>query len=362
MGKITRRGALAASAAIAVALGGAVGASADVDGSPIDIDHDPENVERLTGPAIYRFADEDRVGTALQAARLTNLPWGNTAIIATSEDFSDALAAAPLADLIDAPVLLNKSSSALRGDVLNYLKDNGFDEVILVGGTDVFGNSVRTQIETAGLTVDRVEGANRFQTALQLAERAVAQGGEAYETTNVFLADGRNFPDALAAGAAAAENDGVVLLTNGSDRIDAYTYQALTAGSFQTHESIIAIGGPAAAAAEAGYQGDPIEVNHEVIGENRYETATLTAEEYVGDAANFVVASGENYPDAVVGGAYAANVDGALLLTKQDSLTNVTADYLESIRLDVDNVFVFGGPASVAPSVSVEIDNLDWRY
>ena len=95
---------------------------------------------------------------------------------------------------------------------------------------------------------------------------------------------------------------------------------------------------------------------------NRYETAALVADEYIGDAVNFVIASGENYPDAVVGGAYAANVDGALLLTKQDSLTNVTADYLEGIRLDVDNVFVFGGPDSVAPSVSVEIADLDWQY
>ena len=35
---------------------------------------------------------------------------------------------------------------------------------------------------------------------------------------NVYLATGTNFPDAMAAGAAAADNDGIVLLTNGSPR------------------------------------------------------------------------------------------------------------------------------------------------
>lgn len=366
MGKLTRRSVLAASAAVAVALGGAVGASANIDGSPIDIDGPPD-VVTSGNPSIYRFAGPDRVSTALQAAMRTSIVatpsgWGDTVIIATSDDFADALAAGTLADVLDAPVLLNPTGNSLRSDVRAYVNAN-FDNVILVGGTGVFGDSVRTSLEAAGHDVERIGGPNRYQTALQLGLQTVARADAGtYDNVNVFLADGHNFPDALAAGAAAAENDGVVLLTIGWDRIDATTYGALTIGGLQDHESIIAVGGPAAAAAASGYQGDPIEVDHSVVGSNRYDTAVELADRFVGDAVNFVIASGENFPDGVVGGAYAGNVDGALLLTQQDRLTDVTGDYLESIRLEVENVFVFGGPGSVSPAVSRAIAELDWRY
>jgi len=361
MGKIARRSTAAGALVLAGALAFSTAAAANIDGSPINVDGDPDTVTQPGDPDVWRFADADRVGTALQAAQRTELPWGDTVIIANSSVFADALAAAPLADALDAPVLLNAPGNSLRGDVLNYAT-SAFSNVILVGGTDVFGNAVRTALEDEGVSVDRVEGANRYQTAVQLAGAAIDAAG--YEdNVNIFLADGLNFPDALAAGAAAAENSGVVLLTQGDDRIDAVTYGAITENSFALpHESIIAVGGPAAAAAASGHQGDPIEVNHSHIGDNRYETAVQVAEEYLSDATNFVVASGQHFADAVVGGAYAANVDGALLLTRPQNLTHATADHLESIRLDVENVFVFGGPDSVQPHVSQQIADLDWQY
>lgn len=369
MGKLTRRGSIIGTAALAGALAFSTAAMANVDGDPINIDGDQE-VEQAFGPNIWRFADEDRIGTAVQAAERTNNVWGDTVIIANSEVYADALAAGPLADAIDAPVLLNTPGNSVNQQVSDYLssEENGVSRVILVGGTDVFGNGVVNQLEDGGLTVERASGINRYQTAVELAGQALDEG-EYEDNPNIFFASGEDFPDALSAGAAASASNGIVLLTKGDAGLDAYTFAAVTGTvpsydgpDLDIHESLITVGGPAAAGTAEGWNGTPVEADFNHVGDDRYDTAVEVAEEYVGDAANFVVTSGQNFPDAVVGGAYAANVDGALLLTREEALTNASADYLESIRLDVENVFVFGGPDSVAPAVSDQINELDWSY
>src|SRR5699024_5161837 len=101
---------------------------------------------------IYRFADKDRVGTALDAANRTKADgggdyWGDTVILASSQVYADALAATPLADVEDAPILLNQEGSKLDPRVANYI-DGGadhqtVDNVILAGGTSVFSNDIK---------------------------------------------------------------------------------------------------------------------------------------------------------------------------------------------------------------------------
>lgn len=374
MGKITRRGAAAGAFALAGALvfsGSAF--AADTDGGPVDIDGTPYVQTGINDPNIWRFADDDRVSTAIQAAERTKGTWGKTAIIANSEVFADALAATPLADVKDAPVLLSKPGGEVDARVISYLKANNFRHVTLVGGSDVFGASAKEQLQDEGLTVIRAEGANRYQTAIELADRAIraAKDANAYKNVNVFLADGLNFPDALAAGAAAAANDGVVLLTKGGDGLDSKTFEYISENKFPfyEHASTVAVGGPAAAAAAEGYNGDPIEVNDNVVGSDRYETAVLLAGNYVAGAKNAVIASGQNFPDGVVAGAYASNVDGPLLLTKEGNLTKVTKEYLEDNRNDfngtgkrVGNIFVFGGLNSVSKNVTTQLAGLEWNW
>lgn len=367
MGKFTRRSgaALLAGAMVLTPLA----ANADDDSQPI-IDGTPE-ISVPDGPDIYRFAGPDRVTTSVEAAERTSGIWGDTAIIANTDVFADALAAAPLADVIDAPVLLSKPGNSISSATLAYASAN-FSKVILVGGRDVFGEGAVSQLQTAGLTVERVQGANRYQTAVELAAEAIYWDEEGVlDNPNIFLADGTNFPDALAAGAAAANHSGVVLLTKGSAGLDSYTFAAITGNMegvdydpIANHADIIAVGGPAAAGAAAGWLADPVETDQDVIGANRYETSVLAAKAFepAGGYENYVIASGQNFPDAVVGGAYAGNVDGPLLLTQENNLPNVVADFLSDPfrRESVERVMVFGGQNSVSPSVSLEVSLLPW--
>lgn len=391
MGKLTLRGAVAGVAAVATALSMmATSALANTTGDPIDIDGAPD-VYTSSEPHIYRFAAADRVGTAVQAALRTNADhWGNTVIIANTEVFADALAATPLADVLDAPVLLNNPGNSLSGQVAGFLEQRPqFTNAIVLGGTDVFGaGMVNGLVGTGEITnVNRIAGTNRYQTAIELAVATLAADQLLDEpeidlqNANIFMADGTNFPDALAAGAAAAEHNGVVLLTRGATGLDSQTFSAITLGNygqqlgqlwqdFADNSSVITVGGPAAAGTEAGWQSDPVEADLDIIGSDRYDTAVKLAEEFFdfadiytsGDPGYITFASGEKFADGVVAGAYAANADGPLLLTRHASLSQANKPYLEGLRLQISKVFVFGGPDSIAPVVSQQIADLNWRY
>lgn len=365
-------------------------ALANTTGDPIDIDGAPD-VVTSSAPHIYRFAAADRVGTAVQAALRTDADhWGDTVIIANTEVFADALAATPLADVLDAPVLLNNPGNSLSGQVASFLQQRPqFTNAIVLGGTDVFGaGMVNGLVGTGSINnVNRIAGTNRYQTAIELAVATLAADQLLEEpeidlqNANIFMADGTNFPDALAAGAAAAQHDGVVLLTRGATGLDSQTFSAITLGNygqqlgqlwqeFADNSSVITVGGPAAAGTEAGWQSDPVEADLEIIGADRYETAVKLAEEFFdfadiytsGRPGYITFASGEKFADGVVAGAYAANADGPLLLTRQNSLSQVNKPYLEGLRLQISKVFVFGGPDSIAPVVSQQIADLNWRY
>ena len=66
--------------------------------------------------------------------------------------------------------------------------------VTIVGGTSVVSSAVLEELaDIAGTIPTRLAGANRYETALAVAE---ANGNSG----TVILATGENFPDALAAG------------------------------------------------------------------------------------------------------------------------------------------------------------------
>lgn len=379
MGKITRRGVSLGAVALTGALAFSGTAFAGVtDPEPVDPDGPTWVTTGVNDPRIWRIADSDRVSTSIQAAKRLPNRWGNVAIIASSEVYADALAATPYADIVNAPILLSAPGENIDPRVMAYLKSANFDRVVLAGGTSVFGHAAEAELAAvSGVNeVWRANGANRYETAIKLADRALAaaHAEKAYDDVNVFLADGHNFPDALAAGAAAAANNGVVLLTVGATGLDKKTFEYITDNkfSFYDHNSTIAVGGPAAAAAAKGWAGnesDTIEVDDAVIGADRYETAVMLAESYVSEGRNAAVASGENFPDGVVAGAFASNVDGPLLLTKEGSLTKVTKKYFEDNRNKYNglghvrgNIFVFGGVNSVSNLVTDQLAKISWTY
>lgn len=271
-------------------------------------------------------------------------------IVVRNDEYPDALAVTPWAAITNAPVLVNPSDKLdLRvAAEITRLAALGYDEVevTMVGGTNALSTAVRTSIEEiVGDNVWRLSGVDRYDTAAQIAWE-VAYWLESGIEANVYLTVGNNFPDAMAAGAAAAANNGVVLLTKG-ESIEGYTWEVLDAlWKWDAWEwEVIPVGGPAHRAAIK----EEINFDQYFDGKDRYETAALLAAGTwaTADWKSAVIVSGRTFADAIVGSAFAANpLNGPLLLAKPEGLPKVTADYLKANVDWLDGIYVLGTPAA----------------
>lgn len=199
---------------------------------------------------VIRRAGSNRFETAAELALLAYPDGADTVLLATGDDFADALAAAPLAAVEEAPILL-ASAARLPTATAEALVELGATEVIVLGGAAVIGDDVELLLGTAGYDVSRVAGADRNATAASLARAAHPDGA-----TVALLTTGTDFPDALAAAPLAAQRGGPILLTGASSVPDATTSTLEQLGV----EEVVLIGGTAVigdavddALAEAGY-------------------------------------------------------------------------------------------------------------
>ncbi|MFP3338865.1 cell wall-binding repeat-containing protein, partial [Micrococcus sp. SIMBA_131] len=111
-------------------------------------------------------------------------------VLATGEDFPDALAAAPLAYYYNAPILLTekKKLSKVTEAALTFLQ---VENVTIVGGKGAVSTSIENYLEDElGIEVDRVAGKDRYETAAAIAK-------ELPPSDTAVVAYGKNFPDAL---------------------------------------------------------------------------------------------------------------------------------------------------------------------
>jgi len=371
---------VAGSAAVALAVAMAPGAMAM---GPPGTYHDSNFIPQVNNATVYRIAGSDRIATAIKAAQ-TKLAWGQhkvgnanfvngcNVILARDDDFADALVSGPLADVRNAPILVNPTA-ALDARVAAEIGilagqchagpgiGNGAGaqfKVTIVGGINAISDGVANALlgQWGPGSVERLQGIDRYATSLTVAHETVAMlHNHGIHNMNVILATGTNWPDALAAGPAATSHKGIVLLTNGTAMdpdTTAYLKQLATEVGWTSAPTVYAAGGPAAAAAP-----DAIPF----VGRDRYQTASMLADYFfqflpsANRIHNVGVASGENYADAVIAGGFMANSDGPLLLTHKGWLDGVTAAYLSSQRDWVNNAFVFGGTDVIDPGVATAV-------
>jgi len=88
-----------------------------------------------------------------------------------------------------------------------------------------------------------------------------------------------------------------------------------------------------------------------LAGPDRYATAAaVSAAAYPYGASEVLLASGEQFPDSLVAGPLAYQLDAPILLTRMGVLPEATAAELG--RLLPSRITIIGGPAAVAPSVA----------
>lgn len=169
-----------------------------VAGGPASVSESVVSALRTYAPEVRRIAGADRFAASRNLA-LDAYPAGSPLVyIATGLGFADALAAGPAAASVNAPVVL-VPGTALAADraTLDYLENAGTRDVIIVGGPATVTPQYAESLEAAGLRVDRISGADRFEAAANIAARHFPNADRAY------IATGLGFADALSGGAAA---------------------------------------------------------------------------------------------------------------------------------------------------------------
>lgn len=154
---------------------------------------------------VQRYAGLDRYGTAaaLSAASFTS---ASLAVVVTGDSFPDSLSGGGLASLSGAPLLLTPSA-ALSDATAAELRRLRPARVVIVGGPNAVSPAVESEVRNAaGGDVQRVAGVDRYATSAAAATTVTS-------ATTVLVATGENFPDGLAAAAAAKKAGGPVLLT-----------------------------------------------------------------------------------------------------------------------------------------------------
>ena len=273
-----------------------------------------------------------------------SLPWSDTAVLVRDDDYPDALVAGPLAANYNAPILMTPTKQVPHR-VVNALRTHGFTKVILVGNPGAISAGAASQLQNAGFQVQRLGGQDRYRTAGVVADHLLAARGQ--DKSDVYLATGVDYPDALSASSAAIKNVGVVLLT------PRRTVDGTSQGWMNSAKAakVVAVGGPAVAAAERS-----VHLDEKQVGFDRYETAEKVASAYFPpNPGRIAVATGKDFPDATLAASLTARTGSPLVLTRPDTLTQPTTQFLARNRASVRKVDVVGGKAAVTEKVRGEI-------
>jgi len=167
--------------------------------------------ERIAGYDQYETAQKvaERIGTKGQV------------ILASGEQFPDALAISAYAGVTETPILLTESKAmpAVTQQELTSLQQKGDLTTIVVGGDAVISTKTLTNVQS----VQRISGNDRYDTAADVYEFARAE----LPSPTLYLVTGENFPDALSAGALAAKKHSGLVMAETSN-LPGSTYSVLS--------------------------------------------------------------------------------------------------------------------------------------
>ena len=197
-------------------------------------------------------------------------------------------------------------------------------------------------------TVDRVSGSDRYNVAVGISK--LSHPGT---SRVVYVATGSNFPDALSAAAAAAEDDAPLILTPGT------SLRADIAAEIRRLEpdKIVVVGGAAVVSDSVVDALRDIQPNTvRVWGADRYAgSRALLTYAFDGSIDTVYIATGVNFPDALSASAAAGTKGAPVLLVRgtQGSLDSATRNLLTSV--DPAHIVIVGGTGAVSAGIERDL-------
>jgi putative cell wall-binding protein len=305
-------------------------------------------IDAVLGTAVVptgRIAGNDRYATAAAVAAEFDL--ADTVYVANGTNYPDALSAAPAAAYHGAPLLLTDANT-LPAVIAEQIERLTPARIVVVGGTSVVSSAVEAALESLlpGTQVERIAGENRYETSRLVTDDAFGTDG----AETAFIATGTNFPDALAASAAAAVFDGPVILVNGAaSTVDDATLDLLDDLGVTT--ALVAGGTAVVSPGVLSTLDGAIDTVTRLAGADRYSTSVAINNYAFGLSGSTTVylAVGTGFADALAGAALAGANKSPLFVVPGNCVPAAVLDAIEDYG--ATRVQLFGGTGVLSAAV-----------
>lgn len=165
-----------------------------------------ENEIKAMNITTKRLGGATRYETSLEIAK--EIGTKGEVVVTTGANFADSLSISAVAGIKGMPILLTKDSD-ITNDVRAYLNSSTITKTYVIGGSGIISDAVVKTFKNA----ERLGGANRYETN----EKIFNKFKSSLNLSNMYLALGTNFPDALSVSALAAKNSSFVILHNDAE-------------------------------------------------------------------------------------------------------------------------------------------------
>lgn len=294
-----------------------------------------------------RIYGDDRYETNVKISEELFKEKVETIVLASGEEYADALSAAPLAFKNNGPILLTPSNF-LSSHTKNEIKRLSPKKVIVIGGIGAISKNVCDEIKNinSGITIERLGGKNRYETGVLIAEKL--------NSNQVFIAYGGDYPDSLSIASIAASKKAPILLT-GKEELPSCVEKYINKQGELSKFYIIG---------QTGVISDKVERkigNAERIGgNNRYETNVKIFTKFINDMdvkKAYVAIGGpgsKDFADALSCAQLAASNKSPLLLVPCNAgVQRITKDFAYD-NFSNSDIIAIGGP-NILPNYKISL-------
>ncbi len=280
------------------------------------------------------------------AVEISKKGWSkaDTVVLATGDNFPDALSGSPLAYALHSPILLTKRSS-LAKETEKELTRLGAKNVYILGGEGAVSDQVRKSLEAMDINVTRLAGTNRYETSAEIAKEMLKIKGET-RFDKAIVSSGEKFPDALSSASYAARNGYPILLTKQNELPE--VSREITE---QTDHSLVVGGSGVVSEQIMDELPDPVRY----AGTNRYATTVAFLDGLKQSSKSVYVATGEKFADALTGSVLAAKNGSPIVLVKEKVIPEEIQTYINEHH--PAEFKILGGEGAVNQVVGADLLN-----
>ncbi|MGX5682878.1 cell wall-binding repeat-containing protein [Schumannella luteola] len=320
----------------------AVGSGIPVGDFPVSVELAPNGTELWVTNnsdgvsdtvSVVSLATDTEVATIAVGGFPTDIVFDDTFAYVTSEDTN----------------VVEKISVATRQVVTSIPTGDGpFGLAFSPDGRYLYvANENDDTVSDLGLAVDRIAGADRFLTSVAVSQEAFPSGA-----TTVFVTNGLNYPDALAAGPA-ARTTGPVLLTTPTSLPSAVKAEI----DRLNPTSIVVLGDEASVSAAVATELETLAPVTRIGGADRYATARQLVDAYYTTSDTVYLATGHIFPDALSAGAAGAALGIPLVLVYGPGSTVDAATLSLLDSLNPTTIKIVGGTTTVSSGIETQLIN-----